>query len=89
MHPLTIAYQDWLKTEEGKNCRDMSILREPLCLKFLENRIYHAFHAGAEAQAKVIIKGGSAMSYSLITPSGQWLEDPGYQFYRTARKNAI
>lgn len=50
MHPLTEAYQVWLKSDQGEDCRDGSILKEPTLLRYLENRVYHAFHAGANAQ---------------------------------------
>ena len=43
------AWPDWIKSEEGKRCADVSTLTGSAASKFLENRLWAAFVAGAKA----------------------------------------
>lgn len=47
MHPLTIAYQQWKDSQEGKTCHRMPGFTRG---NLLENKIHCAFHAGATVQ---------------------------------------
>ena len=46
-HPATVAWSDWLTTDEGRQCMNGSS-HGP----YLENRLWRAFMAGYDAKAK-------------------------------------
>lgn len=48
-HPLAIAWDEWLASDEGQAARDANTL--PHGSIYLENRLYRAFMAGAKAGA--------------------------------------
>ncbi len=43
-HPDAIAWEKWLKSEEGQVCSRP--ITEPLGQVYVENRLWHAFMAG-------------------------------------------
>lgn len=45
MHPVAIAWQEWLQSSQGTNCNQPGFIPK----QFLENRLYLAFQAGAKA----------------------------------------
>lgn len=46
---LAIAWEKWKDSPAGKRCLDSGILRIPDAQRYLYNRLWHAFMAGAEA----------------------------------------
>lgn len=99
MHEISKAFSDWRETDEGKTCEDLGILSSDGYLKYLQNRIYHAFHAGARAQEKInsslnqeidqVGDLGYGLKTVLLKGKGtSWRRDPGYLFY-AANKNRI
>ena len=49
-HPLAVAWEKWLASEEGQECREVSTVHAN---HYLENRLHRAFDAGVKAQEKV------------------------------------
>jgi len=45
--PLAKARDEWFASKEGQQCTDLSILKAPNQLQYLENRLEMAFIAGA------------------------------------------
>lgn len=45
-HPLAVAWDEWLSSDEGQIARDASTL--PRNANYLENRLHRAFTAGAK-----------------------------------------
>lgn len=46
-HPIAIAWEKWLASTQGQNAREVATL--PRNSNYLENRLWSAFMAGAEA----------------------------------------
>lgn len=60
MHPEArrdTTFTDWLKSADGAACVDVGILKQPKDVKYLENRLFWAFHAGREAERKASSAG--------------------------------
>lgn len=52
-HPLAIAIEKWLKSQEGKECCNHRTLQAPQRMsEYLRNRLRYAFEAGWTAKAK-------------------------------------
>lgn len=47
-HPLAVAWDAWLSSDEGKQCRAANTLAHNTN-HYLENRLWRAFMAGAKA----------------------------------------
>lgn len=49
-HPLAVAWDDWIASDEGQHCRapNAALARES---PYLENRLHRAFDAGVKAAA--------------------------------------
>lgn len=45
-HPDVIAWEEWLKSEEGQSCSNPNAA--PLKRLYLENRLWRAFMAGRQ-----------------------------------------
>lgn len=53
-HPLAIAWDEWIESEEGHGCADAGTLGLSTGKRqYLENRLNRAFMAGAKAAALI------------------------------------
>lgn len=52
-HPLAIAWDEWIASDEGISCIDTL----PTARTYLENRLSRAFDAGVKAQEKLMAAG--------------------------------
>lgn len=52
-HPLAIAWDEWIATKEGQECRQANTLAHNTN-QYLENRLNRAFMAGAKVGEPVI-----------------------------------
>lgn len=48
-HPLAIAWDEWLATDEGQSCANIYTVSR-VNPQYLENRLHRAFDAGVKAQ---------------------------------------
>lgn len=53
-HPLAIAWDEWLASKEGTECRAANTLAHNTNV-YLENRLHRAFDAGAKAQEAAML----------------------------------
>lgn len=71
-HPTAIAWEKWLASDEGQQCRTVSTLAHRTNSTYLENRLWRAFTAGAnsspsDAEQLVELRKLAQTSLDLLT----------------------
>lgn len=76
-HPLAIAWDEWLASDEGKKASDPSTLTRTLSARsYLENRLQRSFNAGASAAQSTLAKAVLDKIESAIDSDGDYRDDP-------------
>lgn len=77
-HPLAIAWDEWLASDEGQHCRapNAALARES---PYLENRLHRAFDAGAKAALDTAVREAVAETWKAAVMIAGMVETNGYE----------